>query len=91
MSEAKFQAKLIKRLEALDWYVIKLITTNKNGIPDLLCLKEGKCIFIEVKTDKGALTKLQKFRIKELTEKGIDCYVVRPENVKFLLNNLQNK
>jgi Holliday junction resolvase len=91
MSEAKFQAKLIKQLEVFGWYVIKLITTNKNGIPDLLCLKEGKCMFIEVKTDEGVLSKLQEFRINEIKKIGVDCQVVKPENVNFLLNNLQNQ
>ena len=38
--ESKIQARIIKRLEAQGYYVVKLILTNKNGIPDLLVLKE---------------------------------------------------
>jgi len=48
--ESKIQAKLIKEYEALGYYVIKLIKTNKNGIPDLICLKDGKAFFVEVKS-----------------------------------------
>jgi len=40
MSEAKYQAKLIKQLEQDGYYVLKLIKTNKNGIPDILALKD---------------------------------------------------
>ena len=47
--ESKIQARIIKRLEAEGYYVVKLILTNKPGIPDLLCLKNGKASFIEVK------------------------------------------
>jgi len=31
------------------WTVVKLIQTNHNGMPDLMCLKQGKTFFIEVK------------------------------------------
>ena len=35
MTEQQIQSKRIKELEAEGYYVIKLIKTNKNGIPDL--------------------------------------------------------
>lgn len=75
MSEAKYQNKLIKLLEAEGWYVIKLIKTNKNGIPDLLALKPNDVRFIEVKGKKGVVSELQKFRIKELKDKGFKAEV----------------
>ena len=76
MSEAKYQAKLIKQYEAQGWYVIRLITTNKSGIPDLLCLKEGETpLFIEVKGSKGKPSKLQEFRIKELINNGFNAVI----------------
>lgn len=78
MTERQIQKKIIDRYEALGWYVIKLIKTNKNGIPDLICLKENeKPLFIEVKTEKGVLSKLQEYRIKELTEKSFDVKILR--------------
>lgn len=71
MTEQAIQAKIIKRLEKDGYYVIKLIKTNKNGIPDLLAIKKNECFFIEVKTEKGKLSEVQKFRIDELKELGI--------------------
>ena len=54
MSEGQVQSKKIKELEAEGYYVIKLMKTNKNGIPDLIALKENEApYFIEVKTNKG--------------------------------------
>ena len=76
MSEAKFQSKLIKEYEGQGWYVIRLITTNKNGIPDLLCLKKDETpLFIEVKGSKGRISKLQEFRMNELEKEGFKTIV----------------
>ena len=47
--ESIIQREIIVHLERDGWYVIKLIQTNKNGIPDLLCIRDGKCMFVEVK------------------------------------------
>ena len=74
MTEQQYQSKIIKAFEEKGWYVIKLIKTNKNGIPDLLCLKANeKPLFIEVKNDKGKLSELQKYRLDELNKLGFDA------------------
>ena len=66
MTEQQIQAKRIKQLEAEGYYVLKLIKTNKNGIPDILAIPpDSQVIFSEVKTPKGRLSKLQEFRLKE--------------------------
>jgi len=72
MKESDIQAKRIKQLEAQGYYVIKLLKTNKNGIPDLIAIpKDSDVLFSEIKTPKGRLSKLQEYRIKELKEYGI--------------------
>lgn len=73
--ESKIQAKLIKEYESMGYYVIKLIKTNKNGIPDLMCLKDGKAFFIEVKSEKGKVAPLQKFRHEELLKFGFETII----------------
>jgi Holliday junction resolvase len=75
MSEQQIQSKIIKQLEADGWYVLKLIKSNKNGIPDLVAFKENEFQFIEVKTEKGVLSELQKYRIKELQDLGFKVHV----------------
>ena len=76
MTEQQVQSKKIKELESEGYYVIKLIKTNKNGIPDLLALHPNKPIrFIEVKTKKGRVSKLQEYRIKELKQHGFEATV----------------
>ena len=51
MTEQQIQTKRIKELEAEGYYVIKLIKTNKNGIPDLLAIPpECEVLFSEIKS-----------------------------------------
>jgi len=75
--ESKYQHKVIKRLEGEGWYVIKLISTNKPGIPDLIAIKPNEVKLIEIKGRKTPVSKLQEYRIKELNDHGITAYIER--------------
>ena len=76
-NEGKIQKKIIDKLTEQGYYVINLIKTNKNGIPDLIALKDGEVpLFVEVKTKTGRLSELQKFRIEELKNKGFKAIVL---------------
>ena len=78
MTEQQIQTKKIKELEESGYYVIKLIKTNKNGIPDVLALHPDYGIeFYEIKTKKGKVSKLQEYRMKELKEYGFTAEVYR--------------
>ena len=78
MTEQQIQAKKIKELESLGYYVIKLTLTNKNGIPDLIAIpKESDVKFIEVKKEKGKLSKLQEYRIDELKKHGVNVEIYK--------------
>jgi len=72
MTEQQIQTKKIKELEAQGYYVIKLINTNKNGIPDLIAIPPNSdVLFVEVKGPNGKLSKLQEFRAGELKRHGV--------------------
>ena len=82
MTEQQYQSKIMASYKTKGWYVIKLIKTNINGIPDLLCLKDGeKPLFIEVKGSKGVVSKLQDYRIDELISFGFDAIVMKNEKL----------
>lgn len=75
---SKWQTKVINEYKKKGYYVINLIKTNKNGIPDLLCLKEGqKPLFIECKEKNDTLKPLQKYRIEELNKLGFKAIVLK--------------
>lgn len=78
MTEQQIQSKRIKQLEAEGYYVLKLIKTNKNGIPDLLAIPpDCPVLFSEVKKPNGKLTKLQEYRLKELKNHGCTTEVYK--------------
>ena len=80
MKEQQIQAKKIKQLEADGYYVIKLINTNKNGIPDLIAIpKDSDVLFVEVKTPNGKMSKLQEYRAKELKAHGVKVELYKGE------------
>jgi Holliday junction resolvase len=78
MTEQEIQSNRIKELEAEGYYVLKLMKTNKNGIPDILALKPGAdVLFSEVKRPKGKVSRLQEYRLNELEGYGFKTEVYR--------------
>tara|TARA_R100000988_G_C3999278_1_gene167872 strand:+ start:886 stop:1125 length:240 start_codon:yes stop_codon:yes gene_type:complete len=78
MTEQQIQRKRIQELEAEGYYVIKLVKTNKNGIPDIIALPPGsEVLFSEIKKKDGRLSILQEYRLKELKEYGFKTEVYR--------------
>lgn len=78
MTEQHLQKKRIKELEIEGYYVIKLMKTNKNGIPDLIAIPPNSgVLFSEVKRKKGIVSELQKYRLKELEDHGIKTEIYR--------------
>ncbi len=78
MTEQQIQAKRIKKFEEDGYYVIKLIKTNKNGIPDLIAIpRNSKVLSSEIKKSNGRVSKLQQYRIKELNDHGIETEIYR--------------
>lgn len=78
MTEQQIQNKRIKQLEADGYYVIKLIKTNKNGIPDVIAIPPGAgVLFSEIKTPSGVLSPLQRFRLDELKKHGCETEIYR--------------
>jgi Holliday junction resolvase len=83
MSESKIQNRIIKNLERDGFYVVKLIQTTKNGIPDLLAIKHGVAYFVEVKDLGEFPDPLQLLRFKELRKAG--CVVQWTDDKNFTL------
>ena len=76
MLESHYQKKISDNLTSEGYFVTNLIKTDRNGIPDLLALKDGEPpLFIECKTPKGRLSDIQIFRLNELSLLGFNCFV----------------
>lgn len=83
MTEQQIQTKIKKKLQSQGYFVTKLIKTSTNGIPDLLAIKDGQAMFIEVKKENGILSPLQELRISELKKYGCAVLVLSDWNVLF--------
>ena len=71
MTEQQYQKKISDDLEKQGYFVINLIKTNRNGIPDLLAVRKCECntnpvVFIECKTPKGVTSIIQKYMLSLL-------------------------
>ena len=86
MLESAIQSSIKKKMEDDGWIVIKLIKTSMNGICDLMCLKEGEVIFIEVKQPKGVISPIQTHVIKTLRTNGFDVKVWVKYNEDYVLD-----
>lgn len=75
MLESVIQRAIIISLRNNGWLVVKHIQTNLNGWPDLQCLKDGKCVFIEVKSKSGVLSDLQKHRHNQIKKAGFTVVI----------------
>ncbi|WP_440300175.1 VRR-NUC domain-containing protein [Huintestinicola butyrica] len=65
--ENKVEKKLCDGVKSIGGRAYKFVSPGSNGVPDrIICLPNGTVIFAELKSPKGALSKQQAFRIKEL-------------------------
>lgn len=80
MKEADLQHDIIKYLEKIGWYTVKIIQSNKNGWPDLQAHSGGHTVFIEVKSEKGIVSELQKYRHKQLAKQGFTTIITHNLN-----------
>jgi Holliday junction resolvase len=76
MLESKIQNNITNRYQKNGWMVIKLIKTTCSGIPDLMCLRNGITLFIEVKRPGKEPGPLQQFRHEELRKQGFDVIIL---------------
>jgi Holliday junction resolvase len=79
MTEQQIQTKIINTLRKNGWYVNKLISTSLKGVPDLICHKNGKTVYIEVKRPGQKPRILQQFRMNELHSFSIPTLTLTSE------------
>lgn len=76
--ESKVQEEIIKYLKGLpNLYFEKTVITNRRGSPDIKICYKGKFIALEVKTDKGEVSELQRYYLERIRAAGGIGEVVR--------------
>ena len=77
--EATIVAAIVRVAESQGWKPIKIHggPYQLSGLPDLLCLKNGRAVWLEVKQPGKKPTEIQTRRMAELRERGgTPCHVV---------------
>jgi Holliday junction resolvase len=75
MLESKRKAKVRNKLKKDGFFVVQLIKTSPNGMPDTLALKDGKAMFIEMKQPGGIVSPLQKITHEKLRDQGFEVKI----------------
>ncbi|MGM9540137.1 VRR-NUC domain-containing protein [Anaerovibrio sp.] len=91
MLEKQIEQKLIKGVKNLGGMCLKFVSPGTAGVPDRIVLtKTGRVIFVELKTDTGSLTKLQKYVIGRMKSRNADVRVLKGlDEVKNFLSELE--
>lgn len=69
-SEKSIQKQIIRYLKQNGYYFFKTITCNRGGVPDIIVCYSSYFIAIEVKTQKGKLSKLQELELMDIRNAG---------------------
>jgi len=77
VTERQIETHLGKQLRAAGCLYWKFTSPGNNGVPDrIVVLPGGQVIFVELKTEDGALSPLQKQKITQLREHGAEVRVI---------------
>lgn len=77
MTEKKIEAWLGKQLKSLGCLYFKFVSPGNTGVPDrIIVLPGGLVIFVELKTDRGALSPVQWYQIDRLRDRGAGVFIL---------------
>lgn len=89
MLEKDIEKRFKNALEAKGCLVYKFASPNCRGVPDRIVITDaGKVLFVELKTEKGVLSKLQRIQLKKLRDFRQKTFVLYglPEVEEFVNN-----
>lgn len=90
MKEKHLEQALKTAIENLCGICWKLVSPGVAGVPDRICLKAGRIVFVELKAPGKHPRPIQKRRIKQLRDQGFTVLVVdSPDGIAEVANALQ--
>jgi len=76
--EKGIEAWLNKKVKDLGGLSFKFVSPNNPGVPDRIYIfPEGRVYFVELKTEIGRMSNIQKWQRKRLQEMGCRFYLVK--------------
>ena len=91
MKESQIERRLVEGVKRLSGMCLKFVSPGTLGVPDrIIITAKGRVIFVELKTETGRLTKIQRYVIGEMQKRGADARVVKGiDEVKELLAEIE--
>ncbi|NCB99938.1 MAG: VRR-NUC domain-containing protein [Clostridia bacterium] len=81
MLEKDIEAWLNKKIKELGGLSFKFVSPENPGVPDRIYIfPEGRVYFVELKTEIGRMSNIQKRQRERLVEKGCRFYLVKGMN-----------
>ena len=81
MLEKDIEKILVNEIKKLGGRAYKWVSPGNDGVPDRIVILPGmRPAFVELKTEKGQLSALQKVQIKRLREMGQDVKILYGES-----------
>lgn len=73
MKESEIEAQLVRRIKAAGGLCYKWVSPGNTGVPDrIVILPGGRTIYVELKTETGRLSEIQKHTHALLQTRGAD-------------------
>ena len=91
MLEREIEKIFVSEVRRAGGRAYKFNSPGNDGVPDrLVCFPGGKICFVELKTDRGRPTSLQRVQIRRLRDFGQSVFVVRGiEGVSEWFNDMR--
>lgn len=93
MKEKQWMGWVVRAAQRFGWTSYHVYDSRKSvpGYPDLTLVRE-RVIFVELKTERGTLTKAQKeWRRKLEAASGVEYYLWRPRHWRQVVDVLQDR
>jgi hypothetical protein len=82
MLEKQIESKIVKKAKELGFLTYKFSSPSNRGVPDRIFISpHGEVFFIEFKSEKGKLTKLQEKVIKDICNYGVGVFIINSVEV----------
>lgn len=86
LDEKQIEKYLKEQIQARGWLCWKLVSPGTTGVPDRIVIGNKQIVFVELKKPgKGRVSKVQKFRIRQLQGLGQHTKII---DSKLEIDNL---
>lgn len=73
MKESQIESYMVRKVKEHGGLCYKFVSPGNPGVPDRIVITpDGRSIYVELKTEIGRLTKVQKWQRSELEKRGVD-------------------